>query len=58
MAFITPNAVNSFTSNHLEVTNYINSNLKTVLDASIRMNRQNDKVITPFFQKIKLNLTI
>lgn len=58
MAFITPNAVSSFTSSHTEVTNYINANLRTVLDASTRMNKQNDKVITPFFEKIKLNLTI
>ncbi len=53
MAFITPNAVNSFTTTQPEVTNYISDNLNSLIQKSIRLNKQNEKIKTPFFDRIK-----
>jgi hypothetical protein len=53
LAFITPNAVNSFSSTQTEVTEYISNNFNTILSQSIRLNKQSDKIRKPFFDKIK-----
>jgi hypothetical protein len=53
LAFITPNAVNSFSSTQTEVTEYISNNFNTILSQSIRLNKQSDKIRKPFFDRIK-----
>lgn len=53
LAFITPNAVNSFSSTQTEITEYISNNFDTILSQSVRLNKQSDKIKKPFFDKIK-----
>lgn len=53
LAFITPNAVNSFSSTQTEITEYISNNFNTILSQSVRLNKQSDKIRKPFFDKIK-----
>ncbi|MFZ4796741.1 MAG: hypothetical protein ACOYMA_04555 [Bacteroidia bacterium] len=53
LAFITPNAVNSFSSTQTEVTEYISNNFDTILSQSVRLNKQSDKIRKPFFDRIK-----
>jgi hypothetical protein len=53
IAFITPNAVNSFSTTQPEVTTYISDNFSSLIQKSIRLNKQNEKIKTPFFERIK-----
>lgn len=53
IAFITPNAVNSFSTTQPEVTTYISNNFNSLIQKSIRLNKQNEKIKTPFFDRIK-----
>jgi hypothetical protein len=56
MAFITPNAVNTFSTSQTEVTDYLSKNFDNILSQSIRLNKQSDKIKKPFFDKIKNSL--
>ena len=52
MAFITPNAVNTFSSHNDRVTNYLDNSLQNILKKSVRLNKQSEKLRTPFFDTI------
>lgn len=57
LAFITPNAVNSFSTSQTEVTDYLSKNFENILSQSIRLNKQSEKIRKPFFDKIKNSLS-
>jgi hypothetical protein len=58
LAFITPNAVNSFITNQIEVTSYLSKNFETLLMKSVQLNKQSEKLRSPFFEKLKQSLIV
>jgi hypothetical protein len=52
LAFITPNAVNTFNSSHPKVTVYLDTILNNILKKSVRLNKQSEKFQAPFFDYV------
>lgn len=58
IAFITPNAVNTFSSPNERVTRYLDVNLQNILKKSVPLSRQSEKLRTPFFDTIYKGLAL
>ena len=56
LAFITPNAVNSFKTSEPRVTEYVSNNFNSLMAMSVHLNKQNEKLKAPFFDRIKQSI--
>lgn len=58
LAFVTPNAVNTFSTSNKLVTEYLEEMLQHILKKSVRLNKQSEKLRTPFFDVIYRSFSV
>ncbi|MES2560138.1 MAG: hypothetical protein V4590_10380 [Bacteroidota bacterium] len=58
LAFITPNAVNTFSSPDERVTRYLDMNLQNIINKSVKLSKQSEKLRAPFFDTIYKGLAL
>ena len=56
MVFVTPNSINSLVTSDRILTDYVRSNLRSLIAKSVHLNHETEKLSKPFFNELYANI--